>query len=270
MYKEYSPCSLLAPFIDRYWEYKGETRSGLKFNIPPHGCSDFVFIVGNAADCIRDSLIMKPYHSYFFGPMNTFTELVAYTNFIHIIGVRFRPCGLFQFIEIPLNELANQGIDSQKFPVLFSQSFIYQLCESNQNPIDIIEHELVRQVYKNNMDTEKQISYAVSLISRQKGIVSIKELATEACLCLRQFERKFKFYTGYSPKEYSRIIKFWNAIHLLKSNTSFDNLLSVAIQAGYYDTPHLYREVKRLSGNTLNAFLSLPTNEKVEVLHFEL
>lgn len=176
----------------------------------------------------------------------------------------------FRFIDIPLNELTNQGIDSHEFPVLFSQSFIYQLCESNQNPIDAIEHELVRQVYKNNTDTEKQISYAVSLISRQKGIVSIKELATEACLGLRQFERKFKFYTGYSPKEYSRIVKFWNAIHLLKSNTSFDNFLSVAIQAGYYDTPHLYREVKRLSGNTPNAFLSLSTNEKVEVLHIEL
>lgn len=108
------------------------------------------------------------------------------------------------------------------------------------------------------------------MISRQKGIVSIKELATEACLGLRQFERKFKFYTGYSPKEYSRIVKFWNAIHLLKSNTSFDNFLSVAIQAGYYDTPHLYREVKRLSGNTPNAFHSLSTNEKVEVLHIEL
>ena len=63
-------------------------------------------------------------------------------------------------------------------------------------------------------DTEKQISYVVSLINRQKDIVSIKELATEVCLCLRQFEREFKFYTGYSPKEYSRIVKFWNAIHL--------------------------------------------------------
>ena len=46
MYKEYSPCNILAPFIYHFWEYKGETRSGLKFNIPPHGCSDFVFTGG--------------------------------------------------------------------------------------------------------------------------------------------------------------------------------------------------------------------------------
>ena len=83
MYKEYSPCSVLAPFIYHFWEYKGETRSGLKFNIPPHGCSDLVFIVGNAADCIRNSLIMKPYHSYFFGPMNTLQNwLLTQTSFI--------------------------------------------------------------------------------------------------------------------------------------------------------------------------------------------
>ena len=133
MYKEYSPCNILAPFIYHFWEYKGETRSGLKFNIPPHGCSDFVFTGGSAADSIRNGLIMKPYHSYFFGPMNTFTELVARTNFIHIIGVRFRPCGLFRFIEIPLNELVNQGLDSQEFPL-----FLVNLSYINSvNPIKI-------------------------------------------------------------------------------------------------------------------------------------
>lgn len=269
MYKEYSPCSLLAPFIDRYWEYKGETRGGMKFNIPPHGCSDFVFNVGNAADCVSSGLIMKPYHSYFFGPMNTFTELVTQKKLIHIIGVRFQPYGLSRFIKIPLSKFMNQGLDSHEFPALFSQSFTYQLSEI-QNPIGYIEHELVRQLYKNSMDAEKQISHVVSLIRRQKGIVSIKELVTEVCLCQRQFERKFKFHTGYSPKEYSRIVQFWNAVHLLKPNISFDNLLFVAVQAGYYDASHLYREVKRLSGHTPKAFLTLPTNGKVEVLHFEL
>lgn len=116
--------------------------------------------------------------------MNTFYGIGCSHKLHSYYRSTVSPMRAFRFIDIPLNELTNQGIDSQEFPVLFSQSFIYQLCESNQNPIDTIEYELVRQVYKNNTDTEKQISYAVSLISRQKGIVSIKELATEACLCL--------------------------------------------------------------------------------------
>ena len=81
---------------------------------------------------------------------------------------------------------------------------------------------------------------------------------TDICVCQRHCERKFKIYTGYSPKEYSRIVKFWNAIDLLR-NTSYDNLLSTAVLAGYYDVPHLSREVKRLSGNTPSSFLMLPS-----------
>ena len=58
-------------------------------------------------------------------------------------------------------------------------------------------------------------------------------------------------------KEYSRIIKFKNAVDLLRS-TSSNQLFSVAIEAGYYDTAHLSKEIKALSGNTPGSFLSLP------------
>ena len=29
MYQEYPPCQLLAPYIDKYWEFKGETEYAL-------------------------------------------------------------------------------------------------------------------------------------------------------------------------------------------------------------------------------------------------
>lgn len=95
MYKEYFLCSVLVFFIYYFWEYKGEIRNGLKFNILFYGCFDFVFIVGNVVDCIRNSLIMKFYYFYFFGLMNIFMELVVYINFIYIIGVCFCLCGFF-------------------------------------------------------------------------------------------------------------------------------------------------------------------------------
>lgn len=33
MYKEYSPCNILSPYIDKYWEYKGLPEYGTKINI---------------------------------------------------------------------------------------------------------------------------------------------------------------------------------------------------------------------------------------------
>ena len=56
---------------------------------------------------------------------------------------------------------------------------------------------------------------------------------------------------------------------LLRGTTS-DNLLSTAIHAGYYDVPHLSREIKRLSGNTPYSFLSIPlTEEDVTLTYVE-
>ena len=58
------------------------------------------------------------------------------------------------------------------------------------------------------------------------------------------------------PKEYSRIVKFRQAIDLLKNTTEANNLLSVAVNAGYYDVSHFLKEVKTLSGGTAESFLS--------------
>lgn len=61
-------------------------------------------------------------------------------------------------------------------------------------------------------------------------------------------------------------MQFKNTVELLR-NSDFDNLLSVAIKAGYYDVPHLSREVKRLSGNTPVSFLSAPEPQEVTLTY---
>ena len=70
MYNEYQPSLLLAPYIDKYWEFKGNPDYGMKINILPDGCTDFIFTLGEVADIAeQESLIMQPYRSYFVGPM---------------------------------------------------------------------------------------------------------------------------------------------------------------------------------------------------------
>ncbi|WP_071146315.1 helix-turn-helix domain-containing protein [Bacteroides ihuae] len=271
MYKEYQPCNILSPYIDRYWEYEGETKYGIKFSVPPHGCADVVFTIGNAAAYVDQSLTMHSHCSYFVGPMNTYTELVAHTQNVHILGVRFRPCGLSKFIELPLSELVNQKLYTDDLPTIFEHSFAERLCENNniQQRINMIEKCLIQQLIHSNRNSDKQIILAVSRIKQGKGKISIKTLSSDICLCQRHFERKFKIYTGYSPKEYSQIVKFWNAIDILRNNTYFNSLLSVAVEAGYYDVPHLSREIKRLSGNTPYAFLNPLIENVVKVIHLE-
>lgn len=271
MYKEYQPCHLLSPYVDRYWKYEGKTECGIKFNIPPHGCADIIFTIGNVADYANQSITMRSHCSYFVGPMNTYTELVAHTESLHILGVRFRPCGLSKFIELPLYELVNQKLCTSDLPTIFGHSFAEMLCEkvNTKQRIDAIEECLTKQLIHSNRSCDKQIVSAVDRIIQSKGIIPIKQLSAEICLCQRHFERKFRICTGYSPKEYSQIVKFWNAIEILRNYNPFDNLLSIAVEAGYYDVPHLSKEVKRLSGKSPYAFLSSPVGHEVKVIHIE-
>lgn len=269
MYKEYSPCPLLSPYIDKYWEFKGNPEYGMRINILPDGCTDFIFTLGEATQAVNSDLRMKPYRAYFIGPMNTYSELVAYTETVHMLGVRFLPCGLSRFIRLPLHELTNLRISADEVTGFFDASFAERLCEESSfgDRVKIIEEQFIRSLYKHDLLADPQIAFAVEQINRHQGQLSVQSLMDDICLCQRQFERRFKMNTGYTPKIYSRIMKFKNAVDLLRNNAC-DNLLSTAVHAGYYDVPHLSREIKNLSGSTPYSFMSRPTSEEEATLTY--
>ena len=65
MYTEYQPSHLLVPYIDSYWEFKGNPDYGMRIHILPDGCTDFIFTLGEVANAVEEgSLIMQPYRSY--------------------------------------------------------------------------------------------------------------------------------------------------------------------------------------------------------------
>ena len=166
-------------------------------------------------------------------------------------------------LSFPLETLHND------LTLLFTDSFAESLCEAQtlQQQICLIERFLIHRL-KDNYEIDPQIPFAVQQINRSKGRLPILQLMDEICICQRHFERKFKAYTGYTPKEYSRIMKFRNTIDLLK-NCVPDNLLTIAVEAGYYDLSHFNKEIRQLSGNTPASFLSIPIPEDVLLTYLE-
>lgn len=257
MYNEYQPSPLLSPYIDKYWVFKGKPEYGMRIHILPDGCVDFIFTLDEVANSAKEGdLVMQPYRSYFVGPMTKYLELVTYSETVYMLGVRFLPCGLFRFMNLPLHELVNWRISTTDLPSIFDDSFAEKLCEkkSLRDRIVLLEDYLF-QLLKREDRVDRQIAYAVHSINSAYGNLSIPFLANEVCLSQRHLERKFKMNTGFTPKEYSRIVKFRHAIGLLKS-ASEDSLLSTAVEAGYYDASHLSKEIKTLSGQPPSAFFS--------------
>lgn len=263
MYQEYPPCSTLAPFVDKFWITKGNTDYGMRFNILPDGCTDFIFALGEVTNPLNESLpLMQPYHTFFVGSMRSYSELIARTDSIHMMGVRFLACGLSPFISLSLNEFTDQRISCTDFPLLFDDCFTERLSEKAnvRERIELIEQFLIQRLCRQRSVSE-QILAAAHLINRSHGQLSISRLSDEICLCQRQLERKFGQATGFTPKEYSRIMKFQHAVTVLRQTSTVNDLHSVAIDCGYYDQAHFGKEVKRLSGSSPSAFLSLPLPE---------
>lgn len=271
MYTEYQPCSLLSPFIDKYWVFEGSPEFGMRFKILPDGCTDFIFSIGEVANPVeRSQMLMQPYRSYFVGPMTKYSELITSTRTIHMLGIRFLASGLAFFTNFPLYELANQRINTIDGLTLFDNFFAETLCEMPdiQARIFLIEKHLTNYLHKNYNPVDKQIISAVNYITQSQGRLPIQRLMDQICICQRHFERKFRNNTGFTPKEYSRIMKFRNALNLLKS-THYDNLLSIAIESGYYDLPHFSKEIKHLSGSTPYTLLSEPMPENTTLTYSE-
>lgn len=271
MYTEYQPSHLLAPYIDNYWEFQGNPEYGMRIHILPDGCTDYIFTLGEVASPVeKESLVMQPYRAYFVGPMTKFSELVTYAPSIHMFGVRFLPCGLSCFTRLPLHEFSNYRVSVNELSAVFDDTFAERLCEEAdaKGRIRLVEEYLLAYLAHNYQSADTHIASAVTAINRLGGKQPISSLMDEVCLCQRHFERKFKYYTGFTPKEYSRIIKFKNAIELLRHATS-PNLLSIAIEAGYYDLSHFSKEIKSLSGNTPASFLSLTVPEDITLTYIE-
>ena len=137
-------------------------------------------------------------------------------------------------------------------------SFAEMLCEQPDDSvrIRIIEGYLIRLLTQ-SIQVDRQIIYATSFIKQSCGQLPVQNLIDKICICQRHFQRKFKDATGYTPKEFSRIIKFQYAIEVLR-NAPHTDLSSIALDCGYYDHSHFIKEFKRLAGDVPSYFLTLP------------
>ena len=165
MYREYQPCGLLAPYVDKIWEFKGSPEYGMRINVLPDGCTDLIFALGGITQPVgNEGRIMPSCRSFFVGPMKRYSELVAYTETVHMVGIRFHPCGLFRFMDLPVQELGGQRISSVDLGIkLFDDSFTERLYElpDLRSRIQCIETVLVRSMHKHDV-VDKQIVFAVT------------------------------------------------------------------------------------------------------------
>ncbi len=188
------------------------------------------------------------------GPM-TKAKYVQTTGNNSLNGVCFLPGSASQFFQFPTIELTDRFIEIKDLWGMIGDELVTNLQNRRlqiQDRIKVLDACLVSMFRKkiiNNFSFEK----ALNIIIKFKGQIPIYRVAQATNISRRQLERKFKERIGISPKTFSRLLRFKNVIHKIR-NAEIDSWVSIAINNGYYDQPHLINEFQAFTGLTPSTY----------------
>ena len=167
--------------------------------------------------------------------------------------VRFKAGGAAAFFSEPLNEWTDQTV-----PVNFLTGYsdIHQLSErlvaagTKKEKIALVEDLLLSRLAV-APQPDKLIHFASQKINAAGGLLPIKQLSGDLYISQDAFEKRFRQAVGASPKHYSDIIRFRNA---LQTHSSTQSLTETALIAGYYDQAHFIKAFKSFTGQAPGQF----------------
>ena len=124
--------------------------------------------------------------------------------------------------------------------------------------ISIAEKYFLKKILRLS-DNSQPVDSVAKIILQIPQAFNLERTAREACLSVRQFEKRFEQLVGITPKYFARISRFYEAFILKESKPALD-WLSVAVQTGYNDYQHLVKDFKEFSGATPNVFMQQSLN----------
>lgn len=240
------PPAHLADYIRFYWVYELDIPPGTPYvyRSMADGCAEMIFHYKG---------IFKDLGQFYNGKSRALVQAQSceHKRFLThqsfgIFGVYLYPFALPRLFNMPAAELSNYMPDLE---TLLGQEGVdleeqMMLAPDNTYRMHIITAFFEKLLLK-NYEKPALIHKSIKHVIHSPGI-TVQQLADMFCLSKRQFERKFRELSGFSPKLYSRIIRFQEA---LKSYGNKDrSLAEIAHLCGYYDQSHFIHDFKEFSG----------------------
>ena len=257
-FKVIFPKKHLADYVRFFWFAEGAASLDRPYihHAFAYTCPEFSFCYKGQFQYQSGSAPEKTLFPGVYGQTQTFSKVVSNAEF-GIFGFYLYPQALSQLFCLPASELSNQTVDTKTFcgkegEILEEQIMLASSIYERVNlASDFLEARLknVRTPYSNMISS-------ITALSNLSPISAIKSMAEDSFLSVRQFERRFKEFTGFRPKLYFRIARFNSLL-----NKPFENksLAQIAYEYGYYDQSHFIHDFKNFSGCNPGAYFNQKT-----------
>jgi AraC-like DNA-binding protein len=242
----------LARYVELLWCYRGPTGHRRK-RIFPNGRVELLVnlggpyrtVEGRGIEILKEGCISGMQS----GPM-----VLEQPPRQDMLGVRLRPAGARALLASPLLETSGRVVGL--VDVLGSAA--HELSERCHEAPDVparfrvLTEWLHGRMLRAGAATP-EIAWSAARIEGTHGGVPIRELRRETGLSSARLAACFRDQIGLTPKLYARIVRFRRVLKLLQDGPP--SLAELALEAAYYDQPHMTGEFRALSGITPSEFL---------------
>lgn len=256
-YEKIYPKSSIKHLVQFFWNFEGDFAGTSLY----HHSSVASIYPKLAFQYISGMTIMengehiKLFASGFQSQTNTFYQLSSNQK-VGVFGVYFQPYAICLLFNIPAHEMTSENIEIAK--VLGKEgTFLEEQilnCKSTQERIDIITRFIENRINNLSSNFESTIN-SINFLILKDGNAKMLELLNSQFLSQRQFERNFKILTGFSPKYFSRIVRFEKSITNAYYNQQL-SLTQLALHSGYFDQAHMIRDYREFTGKNPSTYFS--------------
>ncbi|RYE24131.1 MAG: AraC family transcriptional regulator [Sphingobacteriales bacterium] len=244
------PPKHLQKYVRFFWvfEMKHTNAEPYIYRSMADGCTEIIFHYKGEFIELDTPGNGRQGYSLIHGQSQQYRRFITNDDF-GIFGAYLYPYASPALFNMPAHALTNEMPDLQT--LLGAEGVILEeqimLAKTNQQRAVILSTYIEKWLLKNNV-RHMPIHRSVLEVIQKKGMVNIPKLASDYCLSERQFQRKFKELSGFSPKVYSRINRFQ---HVMAGYGNLQQSLThLAYDFGYYDQSHFIQDFKQFSGYT--------------------
>lgn len=256
IYEIIPPCDELKNWVSHFWTGTRDTVSGkpdTTYYVIAGSLTELVFAFNRAG--MHSDLQFSAVQGHTHVPAQFSVD-----GFGHLLGVSLYSYAVPDLFHISASELNAEFISTDVF-LGQEGAFLNEkmaAAATTQQRVQLLSDYFISRLKKRKRE-DALITGAVQEIRRCRGHVKINEWAREFCLSPKQFNRRFNAYTGFTPKLYSRILRFESVIRNY-SNTA--RLTETAYASGYYDQAHFNHDFKSFSGFSPTDFRKMGEDQR--------
>jgi AraC-like DNA-binding protein len=252
------PTKELADYIRFFWFLEFDEINDRQFthHAFAHHCPEIVFCYKGQFKYNSGSEASRSLRSGIYGQTERFSKVTSHAPF-GVFGVYLYPYALAQLFNVSAHVLTNQSADLETLCGVEGRILEEKvmLASDNLQRVNLVSDFLKARLTNVRTEFESMCS-SIKQASNSFRQFSVRDLAGQNFLSVRQFERRFKQFAGFNPKLFLRITKF-NAM----LGKTFENktLSDIAFDYGYYDHAHFTHDFHQFSNSNPKEYFNKKT-----------